>query len=77
MTVQDDVIHIIKPEFDSQFRLVPCPECKSDEVAYEAYKRGNEEPWRVRCFSCGHVVDKQAVCRHDAQQFWNKMEGCA
>ena len=31
----DDVIRIIKPEPDSQFRLVPCPECKSDDVAYE------------------------------------------
>lgn len=72
MTVQPDVIQIIKPDFDSQFRLVPCPECESDDVAYEAYKKGTQEPWRVRCFGCGHVVDKQAECRHDAQQFWNK-----
>lgn len=67
----DDVIQIIKPELDSQFRLVPCPECKSDDVAYEAYSKGALEPWRVRCFGCGRVVDKQAVCRHDAQRFWN------
>ena len=67
----NDAIRIIKPEPDSQFRLVPCPECKSDDVAYEAYSKGNLEPWRVRCFGCGRVVDKHAECRHDAQRFWN------
>lgn len=72
MTVQSDVTQIIKPEADSQYKLLPCPECESDDVAYEAYQDGDRELWRVRCFGCGHCVDGKTDVRHDAQQLWNE-----
>ena len=53
-----------------------CPECGGDNVAYVQYKQGNQEPWRVRCFDCGHTVDRRAAGRHEAQGHWNR-EGSA
>ena len=61
---------------DSHFRLVPCPACHSDNVAYVQYMLGIQEPWKVRCFDCGHTVDKHAIFKHEAQVHWNK-EICA
>ena len=72
MAVNDDVIQIVKPEPDSHFLLLNCPECHGDNVAYVQYKQGVQEPWRVRCFDCGHTVDKQAIFRHEAQGHWNR-----
>lgn len=38
---------------DSHFRLLPCPACQSENVAYVQYSLGrNREPWKVRCFDC-------------------------
>ena len=70
--VHDDVIRIIVPEPDSHFRLRACPECNGDNVAYVQYTLGNLEPWRVRCFDCGHTVDRRAAGRHEAQGHWNR-----
>lgn len=67
-----NAIAVMKPEPDSHFLLLPCPVCKSDNVAYVEYKEGIQEPWRVCCFDCGYTVDKQSVLRHDAQKHWNK-----
>ena len=104
----DDVIEIKVPDPDSQYRLVQCPKCDGENVAYEHYVAGvgsdgsaagggesdlsewqrsaNEEgalpptkrpgtatgaKWRVRCFDCGHIVDKGNKVRHDAQLAWN------
>ena len=67
-----NVISIRKAEPDSQYRLRNCPKCKSDNVAYVEYKSGNQEPWRVDCFDCGHTVDGKAANRHDAQVLWNE-----
>lgn len=72
MAVNDDVIQIVKPEPDSHFLLLNCPECHGDNVAYVQYKQDVQEPWRVRCFDCGHTVDKQAIFRHEAQGHWNR-----
>ena len=69
--VLTDAIAVIKPEPDSHF-LLPCPECKSDNVAYVGYMLGIQEPWRVQCFDCGHTVDRQAAFRHEAQGHWNR-----
>lgn len=66
-----NVISINKPEPDSHFRLCNCPVCNGDNVAYVEYKKGTQEPWRVDCFDCGHIVDGQSSNRHDAQQLWN------
>ena len=58
---------------DSHFRLLPCPACQSENVAYVQYSLGrNREPWKVRCFDCKYTVDRQAACKHDAQAHWNK-----
>ena len=70
-----DLEHAIRVDAaapDSHFRLLPCPCCHSDNVAYVQYKQGVQEPWRVRCFDCGHTVDKQAIFRHEAQGHWNR-----
>ena len=69
----DDVIEIKVPETDSQYRLVPCKKCQSDNVAYEHYNGRGGAKWRVRCFGCGHTVDKGNTVRHDAQLAWNKV----
>ena len=61
---------------DSHFRLRPCPRCQSDNVAYVQYVLGRrQEPWKVRCFDCGHTVDRQAILKHEAQVAWNKDGG--
>lgn len=69
--VMDDVTQIIKPEPDSQFRLLPCPECQGDNVAYVQKKTNEEELWHGCCFDCDYTGEGAAV-RHDAQLKWNK-----
>lgn len=72
----EGAIKIESAASDSHFRLVPCPACHSDNVAYVQYMLGIQEPWKVRCFDCGHTVDKHAIFKHEAQVHWNK-EICA
>ena len=67
-----DVIGIKKPDPDSQWRLRICGKCKGDNVAYEHYDGKGGAAWRVKCFDCGHTVDKGHRVRHDAQTVWNK-----
>ena len=72
----DDVIEIIAPAPDSQFRLIPC-KCGSDNVAYEHYNGRGGAAWRVKCYGCGFTVDKGNRVRHDAQLNWNEaVKGC-
>jgi len=60
---------------DSHFRLLPCPACQSENVAYVQYSQGrNREPWKVRCFDCGYTVDMQKIFKHEAQVAWNQEE---
>lgn len=66
-----DVIQIIKPDPDSQYRLIPC-DCGGDNVAFEQYQHGDDELWRVRCFDCGLTVDSGTGIRHEAQLGWNR-----
>ena len=67
----DDVIEIKKAAPDSQYLLLPCKKCGSDNVAYVHYEAKGGEAWRVECFDCGHKVDKGNKVRHDAQLNWN------
>ena len=68
----DDALEIIKPEADSQFRLIPC-ECTSDNVAYVKIQHPNGDRWRVQCFDCGKIVEtEQPAPRHDVQLIWNR-----
>ena len=67
----DDAIEINKPALDSQYRLIPCPKCKSDNVAYVHYNGKGGAKWRVECFDCGYTVDKGNEVRHDVQMVWN------
>ncbi len=62
----DNVVEIIKPDPDSQYRLKGC-KCGSDNVAYML---GVDGLWRVRCFDCGCSGSGSAV-RHEAQVKWN------
>lgn len=68
----DDVIEIKVPNPDSQYRLKPCKKCLSDNVAYVHYNGRGGAAWRVKCFSCGHTVDKGNKVRHYAQLAWNR-----
>lgn len=74
----DDVVEIIKPDPDSQYRLIPCA-CGSNEVVYAQYTDAAGAPmWRVVCTDCGATVDLQGNVRHDVQVEWNirrKMHG--
>lgn len=71
MTDLDGAIRIEAAAPDSHFRLLPCPKCRSDNAAYVQYILGIQEPWKVRCFDCGHTVDMAKVFRHEAQAAWN------
>lgn len=64
--ILDNMVQIIKPEADSQYRLLPCG-CGSDNVAYML---GVDWNWRVHCFDCGRSGAGDPV-RHGAQQAWN------
>ena len=68
----DDVIQIIPPAPDSQYRLLSCPACQGDNVAYVQKKTNDEELWHGKCFDCGFEGQGAAV-RHDAQLLWNKV----
>lgn len=65
-------IKVERADPDSHFRLLPCPGCRSDNVAYVQYMLGRQEPWKVRCFDCGYTVDRQKIFKHEAQVAWNK-----
>ncbi len=65
----NDTIEIIKPDYDSHFKLLPC-QCGSD-AAYVKYIAGNDERWRVQCFTCGALVDLGTEIRHTVQMAWN------
>lgn len=69
--MENDVIEIKKPEPDSQYRLLHCKKCQSDNVAYVHYNGRGGASWRVKSFDCGHTVDKGNKVRHDAQLNWN------
>ena len=66
----DDVIQIVTPAPDSQYRLLHCPDCKGDNVAY-IQTAADGELWHGRCFDCGCTGEGAAI-RHDAQRIWNK-----
>jgi len=69
-----DVVEIIKPDPDSQYRLVPC-DCGSAEVVYAKYiTPAHAEAWRVVCTDCGKTVDIRTIIRHQAQLAWNRRE---
>lgn len=67
----EGAIKIESAASDSHFRLVPCPACHSDNVAYVQYLLGIQEPWKVLCFDCGHEVDRAKIFRHEARAAWN------
>lgn len=67
----DDVIQIITPAPDSQYRLLACPDCQGDNVAY-VQTANDGELWHGKCFDCG-FTGEGATVRHDAQMLWNKV----
>lgn len=72
MRTFDDVVEIIKPAPDSQYRLIPC-DCGSSEVVYAQYIDPAGAPlWRTVCMDCGAKVDTGSITRHDAQMEWNR-----
>lgn len=60
----------IKPEPDSQYRLLGCGNCKSMDVVYIQANTGGKVQYRVRCRFCGQRTP-WFNCRHDAQVDWN------
>lgn len=68
--MMNDVIKIVKPEPDSQYRLRDCA-CGSDNVAFVNYKVGCEELWRVQCFDCLRCEAPATGVRHQVQVAWN------
>lgn len=69
----DDVLEIIKPAPDSQYRLRPCKKCGQENVAYVKYTSHAGELWRVQCFDCGETADQgHPAPRHDVQLIWNR-----
>ena len=67
----DDVIEIVKPVSDSQYRLVNC-KCGSAEVVYLHCKGALAQlVWRVKCTDCMAETRNSYPIRHDAQIAWN------
>lgn len=68
----DAAQQIIKPDPDSQYRLIPCG-CSSQEVVYEQYRdpETGAPLWRVVCKDCGATVDIHTNIRHQVQVAWN------
>lgn len=67
----DDVLQIVKPDQDSQYRLIPCS-CGSHEVVYAQYINTAGAPmWRVVCTDCGKTADPGTDIRHSVQLEWN------
>lgn len=62
---------IVKPDPDSQYRLIPC-ECGSTEVGY--IRRISTPPYRVEwaacCPACGKMTRYWQI-KHTAQIEWN------
>jgi ribosomal protein S27E len=67
----DDAVRMIKPEPDSQFRLVNC-DCGSDQVAYLQLRIRGQLVWVVRCMDCGKQTTPDTMVRHTAQTRWNR-----
>lgn len=67
----DNAVQLIKPEADSQFRLVDC-ECGSDQVVYLQLRIRGQLVWVVRCMDCGKQTRPDTMVRHTAQQRWNQ-----
>lgn len=65
---------IEKPLPDSQFRLLPCKGCKSNEVGYQTSTVSIGEAYRVKCLDCGQRTPWWP-CKHDAQIDWNSKFG--
>lgn len=69
-----DVVEIITPAPDSQYRLIPC-DCGNPAPVYAKYiTQDNAEAWRVVCTYCGKTVDINTTVRHQAQLAWNRRE---
>ena len=61
-----EVVQVIVPDQDSQYRLVPC---RCGEMGI--YEQVTSGAWRVRCTACGRMTSEDAV-RHEVQIRWNK-----
>lgn len=64
------MLKTIKPEPDSQYRLLGC-DCRSADVVYIQAKTMGKSKYRVKCLFCGRGTPWFG-CRHDAQLDWNK-----
>ena len=68
------VPQIIKPDTDSQYRLIPC-KCGNAEAGY--VRRITTQPrrveWAVRCPACGEM-SRYWTIQHHAQIEWNGRE---
>ena len=62
----DDVVQMLLPEPDSQWRLRRCG-CSNDRPVYIQRNTGL---WIVRCMECGCETGEHPI-RHDAQLEWN------
>lgn len=62
------LVETIKPDTDSQFRLVPCL-CGGEPV-YRHWFGAAGEYWKVECPKCGRHNCASTI-RHEVQVDWN------
>lgn len=68
----DDVVEMIVPQPDSQYRLNPCKICGADQAAYLKCKDlFGHLAWKVKCMDCGAESQLTHPIRHTVQVFWN------
>lgn len=59
-----------RPAKDSQFVLLPCGNCKSEDVYYQHTVTGGSKQFRVKCGGCGQRTAWWGA-KHNAQLDWN------
>lgn len=65
---------IIRPDQDSQYRLIPC-DCGQSDVAYvKRIKLPYGVEWVAGCLSCGKTTRVWTI-QHNAQIEWNGRKG--
>ena len=59
-----------KPQEDSQFRLLRCCGCHSEDVVYIQVTTGGQPQYRVRCRFCGNILPprRRVLCSVECEK---------
>ena len=69
------IVTKIKPDPDSQYRLIPCSCGGEPEYVQYGFDALQVDYWSVECPVCKKGTSRYYHIRHDAQIEWNHGEG--